>query len=396
MTARSEKLQPASFRGVPFQVEAGSRTAGRRNQVHEYPKRDEGWVEDLGRSLRSFTITGFVIGDDYVDQAKKLLDALEVAGPGTLVHPWHGSVNVSLKEDATVAYSRALGQATFELSFIEAGANAYPAATATTGAQSRFAADALSTAAITDFASKFTVKGMPDFVTAAAAGDFTRIVNLLGTSPIPGLAYLNLASKSASALSNVLGLFNSPASLAQTVMGIFGVADAFNTANDLVGTVQSLLRLSSHSSFTAPPAAPIVTPSLVQQATNTAATNTLVRQALLVQAVGLSSVIPAVVYNDTVALRDNLAKALDAEATTASDPVYAALDTARTAMWRDLTDRARNSARLTTLRPAETTPALVLAYDFYEDAARDADLVARNAIRHPGFVPPNPLLVLAS
>ena len=67
---------------------------------------------------------------------------------------------------------------------------------------------------------------------------------------------------------------------------------------------------------------------------------------------------------------------------------------ARAAVWRDLTTRARENARLTTLTPTEVSPALVLAYDYYEDASREADIVARNGIRHPGFVPVEPLRVI--
>jgi len=35
----------------------------------------------------------------------------------------------------------------------------------------------------------------------------------------------------------------------------------------------------------------------------------------------------------------------------------------------------------------EATPTLVLAHRLYRDAGRDADIVARNRIVHPGFVP---------
>ena len=47
-----EDLRPASFRGVSFQVDVASLSAGRRVQVHEYPQRDQPWVEDLGRATR--------------------------------------------------------------------------------------------------------------------------------------------------------------------------------------------------------------------------------------------------------------------------------------------------------------------------------------------------------
>ena len=37
--------------------------------------------------------------------------------------------------------------------------------------------------------------------------------------------------------------------------------------------------------------------------------------------------------------------------------------------------------------PEATQPALVLAYGLYEDAGREAEIVTRNKVRHPGFVP---------
>lgn len=42
------KLRPASFRGASFGVESHQTEQGRRTQVHEYPGRDDPYVEDLG------------------------------------------------------------------------------------------------------------------------------------------------------------------------------------------------------------------------------------------------------------------------------------------------------------------------------------------------------------
>ncbi|MBJ5365674.1 DNA circularization protein, partial [Salmonella enterica subsp. enterica serovar London] len=43
--------------------------------------------------------------------------------------------------------------------------------------------------------------------------------------------------------------------------------------------------------------------------------------------------------------------------------------------------------------PDEVLPALVLAATWFDNAARDADIIRRNAITHPGFVPVIPLKV---
>jgi len=83
--------------------------AGRRTQVHEYPQRDKPWVEDLGRSAREIAFEAFVVGADYVDQANRLLSAIEEPGPGALIHPWFGTLTVSLKDQARVTFSRELG-----------------------------------------------------------------------------------------------------------------------------------------------------------------------------------------------------------------------------------------------------------------------------------------------
>ncbi|HSR77153.1 MAG TPA: DNA circularization N-terminal domain-containing protein, partial [Xanthobacteraceae bacterium] len=49
-----EQLQPGSWRGVPFVMDAAENRAGRRTAIHEYPYRDTVWVEDLGRLPRRF------------------------------------------------------------------------------------------------------------------------------------------------------------------------------------------------------------------------------------------------------------------------------------------------------------------------------------------------------
>ena len=75
-------LVPATFRLAPFHVDANSRTSGRRIVLHEFPKRDTPYAEDMGRSARRFPVTGYVIGPDYQIWRELLVLALEAEGPG--------------------------------------------------------------------------------------------------------------------------------------------------------------------------------------------------------------------------------------------------------------------------------------------------------------------------
>ena len=402
----SKALRPASWRGVPFQVDSTDMGAGRRTQLHEYPQRDKPWVEDLGRAARDVSFDAYVVGPDYVAQANKLIGALEEAGPGTLVHPWFGTLNVNIKDVARVSFNSALGYARFSLSFVEAGELSFPVAGNSTVSQSRIAATNIENAAIDDFAGTYDVNGFQDFVAEQAADDLTNsfaaVSGTATTGAVPGLDVFGYASRGPSALQTSLAQLYTPLALGQSIasyLNVSGYSGGVNLgtgfgASGWVGLGQSLLSLYTQYGLRVPAAPAVYTRSRQQAYTNTVAINALMRQVLVAQAVGVSSLADARVYDDTIGLRNNLTQVLDAEALNASDATFTALTDARGTVWRDLTERSRSGARLTSRTPPETTPALVLAYDLYDDATRNAEIVARNGVRHPGFVPPRPLLVL--
>ena len=88
--------------------------------------------------------------------------------------------------------------------------------------------------------------------------------------------------------------------------------------------------------------------------------------------------------------------AIDAEMERVTDDaMYETLEQARSAVWADVTERAENNVRLVNFTPPEVMPALVLAYDYYGDATREAEIVERNNVRHAGFVPAVPLKFLS-
>jgi hypothetical protein len=62
-----DALLPAMFDGVPFFCETGVRESGRRTVIHEYPKREFPYSEDMGRRAIQYTVRGYVIA--YVRDA---------------------------------------------------------------------------------------------------------------------------------------------------------------------------------------------------------------------------------------------------------------------------------------------------------------------------------------
>jgi prophage DNA circulation protein len=117
-------LVPAFFRMAPFHVDANSRTSGRRVVLHEFPKRDTPYAEDMGRSARRFPVTGYVIGPDYQIWRELLVLALEAEGPGLLILPTllqRDTILVQPREYTVRETRQAGGMAEFEMQFVEAG-----------------------------------------------------------------------------------------------------------------------------------------------------------------------------------------------------------------------------------------------------------------------------------
>ena len=133
----AQAYRGASFRGVPFQVVGHEGDFGRRTVTHEYPLRDKPYVEDLGRKARTLKIEALVIGADYMAARDRLLAAIEQPGPGRLVHPYLGELQVSVL-GVTLRESTAQGgMAGLSFECVESG-ELVPVMTAPGGANGAF------------------------------------------------------------------------------------------------------------------------------------------------------------------------------------------------------------------------------------------------------------------
>ena len=128
-----DALLPASFRGAFFHVEAGSKESGRRIVVHEFPKKDVPYSEDMGRRARQFTVRGYCItfpvetgvpnySNDYRIARDNLILALESSdGPGVLQLPTIAPISVVNPQYRWTEEERLGGYCTFDMTFVEYG-----------------------------------------------------------------------------------------------------------------------------------------------------------------------------------------------------------------------------------------------------------------------------------
>ncbi|MEM9075376.1 MAG: DNA circularization N-terminal domain-containing protein, partial [Myxococcota bacterium] len=119
-----DNLRPGSFRGVPFFVERARTEL--RIFAHEqtFPDRTAAErairVVPLGHGPRRFSVSAYVIGDDYMERRDALEAALQQPGPGRLVHPYRGDRTVSIVNVIRTEESpRAGGRASIEFTCVD-------------------------------------------------------------------------------------------------------------------------------------------------------------------------------------------------------------------------------------------------------------------------------------
>lgn len=121
MIELQERLEPASFKGAPFLVNALSTEIGPKDVKHEYVNSSRQNIEFLGRQPKTFGIICVIhgTGQDYLDRRDALVRAVEEGGPGLLVHPTFGRLENYVARRGTLSepiVSR-LGRAEWPLTF---------------------------------------------------------------------------------------------------------------------------------------------------------------------------------------------------------------------------------------------------------------------------------------
>lgn len=429
--AWKDRLVDASFRGVSFKTEDESSTAGRRVETHEFVNRDKPYTEDLGKATSRPKFSAYVIGDDCYEQRDRLIEALNKPGPGTLIHPAYGEMSVCVDGEINVSSSSSEGRMVrFDLRFVEAGELTYPtsgAATANTLVSSCSALDDC----ISDNFEKFGMDGMADFVQGDVLERATGILDFVSDSmamvdsyvadaarlmqgdisvllppPSSGKGYVEAIQKvwrTANRLSGnasdvmkmikgfagiTLGSDMAPRGIWKTdskttqsskEQGNY-VASAVRTTaiSEAVYAVTTLP--SSTSNPTEQVQQPTGWPSVVHPELNNAMDDT--------------ATIDLPTWDDLVDIRDTLNTAIEKELSrTTDDSLFLALRRVKSDLNNDIKNRLAQTQKTVIRTPDEVMPALVLAATWFDNAARESDIVRRNAVAHPGFVPVSPLRV---
>lgn len=389
-----------SFRGVPFHTVDAEIRVGRRNQVNEYPQRDLPYVDDLGRKARRYAVELYVIGDNYLAERDALIEALEAKGSGELIHPRYGALKVSVEGDASVKESPDRGgMARITVTFVEDTSNTFPKAVENTVSQVETTANAADEATEAAFADEFSVEGVSVLATQAIAGLTSSVAGVLEmarqATSVAGLA--TIVRQVGALTGNLAALIRTPVVLVQSLRSIYA-----QLVQELERPASAFAELRYvFFGNTRSPAVALSGSSRARSLTNDTARADLQRRLSLtnqarVLAVAITDTDAVATSDQATALRDALVAQIDTELEVNDPPaaVARALTAMRAAVVRDVAARSEFLQSRSTFTPLAVLPAVVLAHRIYQDAARADELVARNGVAHPAFMPARPLEVL--
>lgn len=379
-----DQYREGSFRGVPFLIESHELTGGRRKEDREFAKREVGNSEDLGKKLKTFRLTMFVLGDDYFAKRDALEEAFDAEGPGVLIHPYKGRIEV---QAGTYTLSETIGEqriARFSVEFSLAGEIKFPDQVEDEISKAENAAANVAEESKNLFEQTLDTVNQAAFVIQQAADDVAVVVDTIEdsikavTEPVANLTFAIRNLKA-----DINDLIQLPGELANRLESVFSdLFDEFEddpqTAARVLGTFVGVV----DTNFT-----PVIgdTPSkLTTQGNQDAIRNLSVDLSYSTQTRAAVAVEFAST-NEALQERDVLISGIEGQLGQDSDELYQSLKDMQTALARAI-PRVGTTALLE-ITPVKTIPALVIAHEEFEDLEKEIEIIDQNNIEHPGFVP---------
>lgn len=384
-----DKYLKASFRGVPFRVESHEFSGGRRGTQHEYVQRDKPFAEDTGKKARSFSIEAYIVGTDYFAARDALIVALETEGPGELVHPYFGRQLVQSFGFKVRETTKDGGLATFSITFEEAGENAFPKATIDNRRVLNEKSEDLIDKINNQFEKVFSVLDKPQYVVDEAVKKINSIADKINEVTAKIASTQQQAAEQQARIQalkdKASDLVHTPEKLAaQITDALRGIPKAIDGARNQFNSFAKMLGFGRDDK-------PIATPTATreQQATNAAALNQLTQVASVALAAQAAVDIPYESTVDAQAVKDTLVYNFEyqEENPATDDETFQAIVDTKTEVRKGIPPPAEQLPTIGKVELAQTTPSLVVCYDIYENPLYEQDLLDRNKVSHPGFIP---------
>ena len=384
-----------AFRGVPFEVEASRVRGGRNVALHEFPGTEEFVALDMGVKAKAFNVRCFVAGGDYLEKRDRLIAALERGGVGTLQHPFYGVREVLVTRFQVSESSRDQGAAQLDIVFtlaapLEPGAGK---PILQLRGEAEDASKVLLEVGVTDLEEAVVVDGVPEFVREAAVQELGTVVEDLDAAIRGGSieAVSGFVRKATAIVDRGLELLGRPRALGRDIQLLISEVEG------VIGGRRETLRILLEQARRTRPVSLGSSYMQVRADGNRQAISDLVVTTALARACTVAAHIRWESREEAERALESIQGVLDDHEITAGDRAYQAIQELRAAAAAVLPPPNTDLPRIATVALEETMPAVLVSHRLYGSIEKADDIIARNGVRHPGFVPGGKQLeVLAS
>lgn len=374
-----EQHQQASFRGVPFQVTLDEDERGRRLVVHEFPGRDKPYLEGMGRTPNRFTLEGFCVGDDHLDQAEALQAECLKPGPGELVHPWYGKMQVECESIRIRHEQTELRMTRVSLAFLEIGEIQAVKRVVNTQARAAVSAQAVVDAQREEFTAAFRFIDQPYSAAQKLLNQVRAAIDTVSRSRDQVAQSAAYVQRIQALRSQIETLVYSAANLAEEFIALITLGlltEAADQSPDPRTVYKGLAPL-----FTFAPV------GLTDSGPGTAF-GQLIRGVAIAQGGHVLSLVEFESIEEAGEMKTRLYDAMDVLTLDGvPDTLFSAVHDLRAAVERDVSERAVQLPRVVELTLPDFTSALLLSYQLYGTVAEEESILRRNRIEHPGVLP---------
>jgi prophage DNA circulation protein len=376
----------AKLDGVPFFIDKAGYKSGRKIAEHEYPDRDVTDYEDLGLKKQVFTLSAYVVGDDYLTQRDNLEEALNKAGPKILVHPYRGEMTVytpDFSEDESTERGR---MATFAITF-----------------RRKTDEEALT------FIVNDTVKKVNDAKTTFldAVDSWFEDVYTLAKKPSSYIQTVrDTIDDNFRVIENAKKIASANAEFKRQIENAIG--DVIALSLDVQALINETRALANWDTSPEETGAIVTQPDeksieanemfegasepIPNKTLNGDATYYQVKQLLVYNALGaVAGLMPYRDFGtteDATVARNNLFEKIDrvSQSVFITDAIFTALRELREAVYEDSADRILRLPETIEIDINEPTNALAVSYELYGTTGRAEEIARSNDVIHPGFI----------
>jgi hypothetical protein len=387
-------LWAASYKGTPFFVERDAEDGGRRIVVHLFPMRDDPYLEDLGEDKRSFDVTAYVASDSADTDAGTLVATCATRGPGVMVLPTHGPRLVRCLNFRRERSKDKHGYIAFTLTFIREGAASALISVAMLANLVFIAADSAALAIAASFVANIATAQQADFVVEAASDGVQNAASTIeairSTEPVDPTVSAAQRAEIQSIFDATPEAISDPVNVGTLPARIIASARAIGGAMPAANEVSAFEQVATDPSLIVTIAAAYPTPSRRQAALNDAAAKQLL---LLAAITAYCEGVARMTFTDrqsAITVRANVAEYTEAilQVIPAGEiDLFHAIEALRNATISFLSRSIIDLAPIVGVEANLILPSLWWAWRLYADPNRSTELVDRNLVVHPSFMP---------